>query len=209
MLPYKKETKNKLGCDAMEGNLFKTTLFGGFRRADVAAYIEKSAAAANERIAALESDVDGLVKESNALRGGLAAAESARDDLAAELDGSRAELETLRAELDAAKTELEALRAEAELLRPLSAEYTAVKNSLAELELAAHRRADAYERETRERSDALLDGVRAQCGALLASLEETCANVTAELQRSTETVSRLPAAFHTLRHDLDELGKRE
>ena len=44
----------------MENNTFKGTLFGGFNREDVISYITKTSAQANERIAALEADIDKL-----------------------------------------------------------------------------------------------------------------------------------------------------
>ena len=148
----------------------------------------------------------------------------------------------LRGELAALTAERDALRSEVETLRPQTEEYQSVKTRIAELELAAHRRAeeyeaevygraddyetdvrkraDDYEAEVRERADAydrgtrataaeLLGDCRAQVDLILATLDETCANVTAELLKSTETVSRLPDAFHTLRHDLNGLGEIE
>lgn len=226
----------------MEDKSFKGALFGGFRRRDVIEYIEKSANAANGRIAELESSENALAQENDALRGDLASVTGARDrlsealhenfdkqeSLSAALSAANEKLETLRAQLEALTAERDALKSEAETLRPQAEEFRAVKENLTALELAAHQRADAYESETRSRADAyeretreradtyeaetrarvseLLNGCRSQCELVLTTLGETCANVTSELQKSTETVSRLPAAFHTLRHDLGELG---
>ncbi|MBQ7713517.1 MAG: hypothetical protein IJT71_01355 [Oscillospiraceae bacterium] len=191
----------------MEEKRFRASLFGGFNRKDVVEYIEKNAAAANERIAALEKDVDELVKENHALRDSLSDAEGTRDQLSVTLRESYAEQDSLRAERDAAVTERDALRAEAERLRPQAEEYAAIKSSLAELELAAHRRADAYEAETREKLDALLRDCRAQCERLLAAADTTCANVASELQQGAENVSRLPDALRALRAGLDDMKK--
>ena len=66
--------------------------------------------------------------------------------------------------------------------------------------------ADAYGRTSHEKVENLIDGVRGQCDGILATLAETCANVSARLDESRACVSRLPAAFHTLRHDLEGLG---
>ena len=41
----------------MENNSFKSSLFGGFRRKDVIAYIEKAASESGKRITALEAEI--------------------------------------------------------------------------------------------------------------------------------------------------------
>lgn len=221
---------------------FKSSLFGGFNRGDVIRYIEKSALESRDRIAALESDMDKLVKENHGLRDELDAVTGARDrlsgavhdnlekqeELRAALDAAKEELNVLRARFDALSSERDALQAEVARLRPQAEEYCAVKSRLPELELAARERADAYEtqtraradayehdtreradtyeRETRARVNALVNNCRSQCDLILSTLGEACANVTDVLHKSTETVSRLPAAFQTLRRDLDGLG---
>ena len=230
----------------MEATTFKSSVFGGFRRKDVINYIEKSALEANQRIDSLEKDTDGLTTENRTLRDRIAALDGEHDRLNAALrdaDEARVrlntELDALRAERDALLAERDALRREVEALRPQAEEFAAVKANLAEMELAARRRAeaydaevrdnadaykcetckaadtyrretreaaDAYRRETCEAVDALLDGVRAQCDGILATLVDTCQNVTQRLDENRESIARLPAAFHTLRHDLEDLG---
>jgi len=218
----------------MESNAFKGSFFGGFRRKDVIEYIEKSAAEANERIANLEGSNDGFARENDELRGELASASAERDRLSGELSEAQARLETLQSAMDAAQQELDtlhtryktlaaerdALQGEMAQLRPQAEEYAAVKAKLTELELAARQRGDAYEAEMHERADAyeremnarvseLLVGCRSQCNLILAALDETCANVTTELRRSTDVISHLPAAFHSLRRDLSELDEKQ
>ncbi len=229
----------------MENNSFKSSLFGGFRRKDVIAYIEKSAAESGERISELEEAEGKLSQENESLRGDLASVSGARDRLSdalhdnyakqealqSALDAANAELDGLRAQLNAMTEERNALRSEVDKLRPQVKEFCSVKANLTELELAAHRRVDDYEAEAKrrveadeaeakQRTDAYESDVRArlhsavescrtQCDLIMATLETTCENVAAELRRGTETVTRLPDAFHTLRHDLDEMEKGE
>lgn len=218
----------------MENNTFKSAVFGGFRRGDVVAYIEKSASEANARISALEESEDRLSRENEALRGDLASVTGARDRLSDALSDNFDRQEALQAALNEANAEIASLRAlvleltgqrdalqsEADTLRPQAEEYNAVKANLAELELAAHRRADDYEAEARRRADVLEQGTRArlremlgacraQCELVMSTLATTCENVSEELRRSTESVLRLPDAFHTLRHDLENLNKLE
>ncbi len=236
----------------MENNSFKSSLFGGFRRKDVIAYIEKSAAESGERISALEEAESRLTKENESLRSEVASASGARDRLSDALSDNYAKQEELQSALENAREELaelrdlsqslarerdtlrgerDALRAECEALRDRVREYEDTKAGLAELELAAHHRADtyeaeakqrgdAYEAEARERADAYESGIRTrlhgmvlncrtQCDRVMAALDETCKGLTAQLRQSTETISGLPEAFQTLRQDLDELDQFE
>lgn len=251
----------------MENNSFKSSLFGGFRRKDVIAYIEKSAAESGERITALEAAEDKLSQENETLRGDLASLTGARDRLSealhdnydkqealkAELDAAQEELGEMRAQLAALSEERDTLRDEVEKLRPQAKEFCSVKANLTELELAAHRRAEDYEAQSKQRVEAFeaearqraeeyesgvraradgyeaqakqraaeyesdvrarlhatVESCRAQCDLVMATLGTTCENVAAELRRGTETVTHLPDAFHTLRHDLEDLEKFE
>lgn len=211
----------------MESTTFKSSIFGGFRRKDVIAYIEKSALESNQLIESLEKDTDGLTTENRTLRDEVASVSEARSRLSESLnealavqDGLRAELDAVNAELAALRAERDALKGEIAVLRPQAEEFAAVKANLTELELAARRRskeydaevrgkADAYERETRAKVDSLLADVRAQCDGILSTLSETCENVTQQLDRSRAGISRLPAAFLALRHDLEDLRGAE
>lgn len=229
----------------MENNSFRSSLFGGFSRKDVVEYIEKSSAAANERIEVLEERCTQLSHENAGLQSELESVTEDRDRLDGEmheamdrgvqlkdaLNTANAQLAALQAKCDALTAERAQLQAEIAQLRPKAEQFAAVKANIAELELAARRRANSYEAETRERADqydretrlradtyasetsvqvgAMLDSCRAQCDLILATLDETCANVTAELQKSSTSITRLPAAFHTLRHDLAGLGSQD
>ena len=77
----------------MENNTFKSALFGGFRRDDVIAYIEKSATESGNRITALEAHVKKLKGEVETLRGDLESVSGERDRLTEQ--GIRVELDDL------------------------------------------------------------------------------------------------------------------
>lgn len=116
----------------MENNFFKGALFGGFRREDVIAYIEKTATENRELIAGLEQRNGKLAEENETLRGDLDAAASERDRLSEERDSLRAEIEALQSQIEGVHS---------------------LKIRVADLELAAQRRAEDYEAETRRRAD--------------------------------------------------------
>ncbi len=218
----------------MESNSFRSSLFGGFSRKDVVDYIEKSAAAANERIEVLEARCNQLSHENEGLRADLDITAEARDRLDEKLSDALAHSAQLKDALDEANAKLTALseqhdaladeraqlREELTQLRPKAEQFAAMKANIAELELAARRRANQYEAETRlradtyasetaEQVDTMLNNCRAQCDQILAMLDEACTNVTAELQKTAASVTRLPIAFHTLRHEMAELGQAE
>ena len=199
----------------MEDNTFKRTLFGGFRRDDVIAYIEKSSAGFIQRINELEKKEKTLSDEGEALR---AENYEIQNSLKASLDALSGELDELRARLALVTGERDELLAEAEVLRRQAEEFRTVKSNLADMELAAHRRANEYEAESRRRVDAysaetqarILDMVgscRRQCDTVMETLDATCRSLSAQLRASDETIARLPDAFLTLRGELDELGK--
>lgn len=188
----------------MENNTFKSAVFGGFRRGDVVAYIEKSASEANARISALEESEDRLSRENEALRGDLASVTGARDRLSDALSDNFDRQEALQAALNEANAEIASLRAlvleltgqrdalqsEADTLRPQAEEYNAVKANLAELELAAHRRADDYEAEARRRADVLEQGTRARLREMLGACRAQCELVMSTLATTCETCPR-------------------
>lgn len=217
----------------MEGNTFKSSVFGGFNREDVIHYIEKSSAEANERIAALETERDALRSEINSLRdeiqagadtaerlsseltearGARESAENALSEANAELERLRAKLsevseegDALRSQLSAAQEEKAALAAQVDRFRPQAEEYSSVKSHIAGIELSAQQRADALDAATRAKLSELLDACRAQCEKAMGALGDACVNVSAELRKADVMVAQLPAVFNTLRNDLDEL----
>lgn len=211
----------------MEAVAFRASVFGGFRRKDVIDYIEKSALEANRRIDFLKNDTDGLVKENRSLRDEVTALGNERDRLDALLRESLGSQERLRAELDAImqevsslRTERDALKNKVEALRPQVEQFTAIKSSLAEMELSARCRADsydaevrgkadAYERETRRTVNAMLNDVRARCNEALTTLIVTCEDVAQRLNESRTSLVSLPEALSTLQRELDALGESE
>ena len=207
----------------MDGNTFKGSLFGGFDRQDVIDYITKVSAESASRIEALEADVDRLCTqerelraqiaslhtESDALKADLARASGERDESRAALTAASNELTALRAEAAALRQTNVALRAENDELRPLSTQYSIIKEHISGIELDAHQRAEEYERGVHARLAELIGACRSHCGDVLATLNETCQSVTGELHRAENSVSSLPAAFTALRAGLEKLEEEK
>lgn len=187
----------------MENNTFKGTLFGGFNREDVIAYITKTSAQANERIMALEADIDKFCRQEQEMRTQLDGVLGEKEALEREITALRIAAE----ERDTLAAEAEALRAEVDALRPQAEEYAKVKSHIAGIELEARQRCDELERVTRERLAALIDECRGKCGAVLSTLGNTCTSVSGEMKRLDAAVSALPENFEQLRASLDGLDK--
>lgn len=200
-------------------NTFKGSVFGGFNRDDVTRYIEKTALETKQRIDALESENDGLCRENADLRKEAAAAASARDQLSdsyqsiveeqknaeAELTLARQELVSLREQLSCLEDEKASLLAQLSRLQQQVDEYNTVKTHISDIELSARQRADALEADTHRRLSEMIDACRKQCDLVISTLGTTCTNVSGELRKLDVSVTQLPAAFNTLRTDLEEL----
>ncbi len=196
----------------MENNTFKGTLFGGFNREDVIAYITKTSAQANERIAALETDIDKFCRQEQEMRTQIDDALTEKEALERELNALKSENENLKSSLAAAagdretlNLEVSALRAEVSELRPQAEEYAKVKSHIAGIELEARQRNDELDRLTRERLSALVGECRSKCNAVLSTLTGTCASISGEMQRIDAAVTSLPGNFEALRAGLDDL----
>ena len=191
----------------MENNTFKSSLFGGFRRKDVIDYIEKSAGASKERIASLEQNESKLAEENENLRRELASANEALNEnqaaqaaLRAELDAAnraiaeakealeakRGEADTLAGERDSLRTKTEQLQEQVGKLAPQVEAYRCDQASLAQLELEARQRADAYEKEAHERADAYEREVRERADAYERETRERAESYEREKRESAD-----------------------
>ena len=202
-------------------NSFKGSVFGGFNRNDVIRYIEKTALETKQRIDALEKENDGLCHENADLRKEVDSAAGARDRLSdsyysmiaeqkaakESLDQAQQELTVLREQISALTDERTSLLDRIALLQQQVDEYNTVKAHISEIELSARQRADALEEGTRLQLSDMIDRCRKQCELVISTLGTTCANVSGELRKLDVSVTQLPAAFNTLRTDLEDLEK--
>lgn len=126
------------------GKAFRTALFGGFRRKDVIAYLERLAGPAG---------FDGTLQSAQAQESAAAEAEARRAELQQQVSDQEQELAALTVQLDGAKDELAELRA-----RSAQAEERAqaLERERARLEEALHAKDDeaAELRAAQERSEA-------------------------------------------------------
>lgn len=191
-----------------DGKGFKTSLMGGFNREDVLQYIEQTAKESGERIAALQQEAELLRSERDELREKNKLLNQKNADLLERLGemtvedekllestkeqeqrvaANIEEIHSLRAQIQAFKSEKAGLLTKLEGLATRCAEYDAVKDNLAEMELAAHRRA----KEIEERAQYDAKRVRVQSAEVVTALKREIALVCECYRNSTKQVKQV------------------
>ncbi len=192
---------------------FKTSVFGGFDREDVIAFIEKTSSENQEKISALEKENETLKAANETMTGEM---EELRGQLALAEDGGPARWE-LEQRLSQLTAKTERLEQEARELRQQAQEYQTIKNHIADIEINAHRRTEEFRRETIRQLQELLAGQRAWCAeakqrygvqnsAILALLQETQRQMSGQFDTARQEIAAYsPDTFDQLEQQLATL----
>jgi len=192
---------------------FKTSVFGGFDREDVIAFIEKTSSENQEKISALEKENETLRAANETMTGEM---EELRGQLALAEDGGPARRE-LEQQLSQLTAKTERLEQEARELRQQAQEYQTIKNHIADIEINAHRRTEEFRRETIRQLQELLAGQRAWCAeakqrygaqnsALLALLQEMQRQLSGQFDTARQEIAAYsPDTFDQLEQQLATL----
>ena len=179
----------------MNNYIFRSAI-NGFNRQDVTAYIEKSQKESAERVTELEAQLDQLRKNENERRSALETCTQERDALCEQL----ADLEK---EHDKKKIEMTAQ------LQEMQNEVSAArkeKESVAQLELEARKRAEELLEETRAQAEELLAQARSQAQALLTAANEQAESaIDAGYQRAEEIRADMEKQARRTGAEVDEL----
>ena len=179
----------------MDNHIFRSSL-NGFNRQDVTAYIEKSQREATERMAELESQKELLRKS--------------EEDCRCELEACTQERDALREQLLAVEREHEKNKIEMTArLQKMQDEVAAAhleKESVAQLELEARKRAEELLEETRAQAEELLAQARSQAQALLTTTNEQAEGmIEAARQRAEEIRSDMEKQTRRTGDEVNEL----
>lgn len=179
----------------MNNYIFRSAL-NGFNRQDVTAYIEKSQKEAAERTAELEAQLDLLRKSENEVRSALETCTQERDALSEQLADLKQKHEEntldMTDQLQKMQDEVEAAHKE--------------KESVAQLELEARKRAEELLEETRAQAEELLAQARSQAQALLTSANEQAESVIdAACQRAEEIRADMEKQVRSTGAEVNEL----
>lgn len=119
---------------------FKTCLFGGFDREDVISFIEKSSRESRERVEALEKEKETLQQSNQSMESEL---RLMREEFMDNAEKAQ-KCDELSQRVDELTQQLQQLQEEAESLRQQAAEFRALKEHIADIEISAHRRTEEF-----------------------------------------------------------------
>lgn len=203
----------------MDNHFFRSAL-SGFNRQDVIDYIEKSQREASEQVQALElqinelkkngeelcADLDSCVQERDLLRGQLEEMTQAYERAQAELTELRGKLSESESEAQSACDRQMALN---DQLQEMQAEVAAArkeKESVAQLELEARKRAEDLLEETRAQAEDLLNQARSQAQALMTDANKQAeTTVQAAYERAEEIRAAMEAQVSRTGEEADAL----
>ena len=159
---------------------FKTSMFGGFDRSDVIAYIEKTGREHEERVAALEAENETLRKENQTL-------ENTQRVTQAQLLKMQDNEETcrrLRRQLADAEARNQELEQRCAQLKVQADEYESLKDHVAQIEISAHRRTEEFRGKAIAELMELVDGQRRWCTQQEAAYRQMNEGILAELRKA-------------------------
>ena len=178
-----------------EGN-FRSSLFGGFNRADVVKYIRKT----SEELSECTKERDDLRTQCDELGEKLDASEKERADLKAE----NAALSEKLAVLEGAEERAKALQAEIDSIRDSAQAYEITKERLAELEVSAVRRAAEIEQDARTAAEAALDRTDDLIGSINNDYNKVKDNIESIIGNLNEELDVIGKSISTLMTVLDK-----
>lgn len=205
---------------------FRNATFGGFNRQDVMDYIAATARETEEKVSALETELNALrsaTQERDAAQEASLALQKQCEELRKELASVTAErdkYQTMAEEKSVLETQLGELKGQAE-------EYCELKQHIAGIELDAHKRGDQvigeaekkaaqiiqeaedYAASVREKAGEELSELSARYQELLNTFEVVSSHVTGELRKMDVAVGQLPLAFNRLSAALRDLKGEE
>lgn len=191
------------------GFQFRTATFGGFQKQDVMNYLERSAKEHAEKLAALQKELaqekldrDGETQRAASLAERVSALEEENRRLASQLADKADQLRRTEEEREDLQALNDQLQDQLDKVLPAATAYEAVKDRTASIELEAHGRAQAIEREGRERAQKHQDQVkewfartRQAYERLRSDLAAASAQLAQELDRAGRSVQDLTSGL--------------
>lgn len=180
-------------------NQFRNAVFGGFNRQDVIDYLEKTAQTHAEEIARLdaaEQERDELKRQVAALREELAQATAGCQTA---LNASQDQAQRLT-ELEQENADLRDRLARAE---SDAADFAAIKERMASMEMDAHRRAQAIVDQARAEGQQQRRGVEQWLERLRGEYSDVCAQVSTTMANATLELDRIRVGLERVTQCVD------
>ncbi len=180
----------------MDNYIFRSAL-NGFNRQDVTAYIERTQKDASERVAELEEQIEMMRKSEDELRRMLNDCQFESDELRRQLAEQSSQHERVKAEME---NQLQEMRKEI-------ANAHKEKETVAQLELDARKRAEALLEERGVQAEEILAQARCQAQALLTSTNEQAEQIINEAYQRAETIrAEMENHVRCTNHAVEELA---
>lgn len=173
---------------------FRTAAFGGFQKQDVMDYLEHCAQEHAQKVAAIQKEL----AEEKVAKAGEEERSAALEKKIAALEAENQRLTAALADRDELQALTVSLQEEIDRLTPAAAAYETVKDRTASIELEAHGRAQAIEREGREKALRYQEQVkewfvktREAYDRLRTDISATIGHATQELERAGQSMEEL------------------
>jgi len=191
---------------------FRGSVFGGFNRKDVAAYIGKVARETNdykEECSKLKTENKELLSRLEALTHELTELDAKNEELKGEIERLEAQSE----ETDCLKDTIAALQAKIDGDAEIISSYEKMKGRLSELEVEALKRAQEIEARAMSEYERIMDRVGSIITSLKSEYEEirsgteiTAAHLRGEMNRMGERIGLVNSVLEKTAGDLDSLN---
>lgn len=182
------------------GMLFKTSVFGGFRKREVIEYIEKLKSDCARETQDLRDDLARLEREEKNADQRILEKEERITQLEEELEQARQQQEALQQAAEAAQSDAAAARVQAETVQK---EYSELKEYIADIELSAYKRAREVQEEAARHAQEVTKTIQT-AGAVMSPVAEE-AREKAEL--AEEAFTGFKSRIDSITQEIDELVK--
>lgn len=187
------------------GANFKTCLFGGFDRQDVVSFIEKTSRESRERIEDLERENQTLQQKNQSMDSELRLMRQQFMDNAQQAGLAQ----QLSAQVEELTQKLTSLEEEAAALRCEAAEYRAMKDHIADIEISAHRRTEEFRAAAVARMHEIMDQQLEWCRQSNQQYQELSHQFAQKLQAAQQMISNPDlSGFERMTAQLQELGRQ-
>ena len=184
------------------GFQFRTAFIGGFQKQDVMAYLEKSARDHAQRVAQLQKQLE----EARSAITSDGETQQAQSQRIAALEEDNQRLAQAVAEAEELRARVAALEAEVARLSPAATAYEAVREKAANIELDAHTRAQAIERQSREKIQQDREQVKQWFAQIRSRYEQLRQEVMGSLAQGIQGMEQATKTLQGMDLGLDELA---
>ena len=184
------------------GFQFRTALIGGFHKQDVMSYLEKSARDHAQRVAQLQKQLE----EARSAITSDGETQQAQSQRISALEEENRRLAEAVADAQELRAKVAALEAEVARLSPAATAYEAVREKAANIELDAHTRAQAIERQSREKIQQEREQVKAWFAQIRAGYEQLRQEVMGSLALGIQGMEQATRTLQGMDVKLDDMA---